>query len=169
MEHNRITVFASEMTHFLVIGFSLILIASCSNSPEKEKTPPPKESPETVNGIKEKVPAEEQPSPGDSTLPEEASSEKDKIEALIASLRDLEGATFIRNDKEHTVEESIEHLQKKWEWKKNQVKTARDFTDKIASSSSLSGKPYMIRFEDGSEIKAKDWFDQELQKLERED
>jgi len=38
-----------------------------------------------------------------------------------------------------------------------EVKTARDFIDKVASVSGTSGKPYMMRFKDGSEVKSRDF------------
>ena len=42
--------------------------------------------------------------------------EDEMIELLISSLRELEGARFVRNDKEYSVDEAIAHMQKKWEW-----------------------------------------------------
>ena len=46
------------------------------------------------------------------------------------------------------------------------VKTARDFIDKVASASGTSGKPYLIRFKDGHEIKSQEFLLAELKKIE---
>jgi hypothetical protein len=47
------------------------------------------------------------------------------------------------------------------------VKTARDFIDKIATLSGTSGKPYVIRFEDGSEMTSRDVLLAALNKIEK--
>ena len=43
----------------------------------------------------------------------------------------------------------------KWEKAGSAVKTAKDFIEKIASKSSMSGKPYEIEFDNGTKIEAK--------------
>jgi len=43
---------------------------------------------------------------------------------------------------------------------------ARDFIEKVASTSGTSGKPYLIRFNDGREIRSREYLLAELQKLE---
>jgi hypothetical protein len=54
----------------------------------------------------------------------------------------------------------------KWDANAAEIKTARDFIDKIASLSGTSGKPYLIRFKDGREITSREYLLAELQKLE---
>jgi len=49
------------------------------------------------------------------------------------------------------------------------VKTARDFIDKIATASGTSGKPNVIRFKDGSEVKSRNVLLTVLDKLEKAD
>lgn len=94
-------------------------------------------------------------------------SEDDKIERLILSLRSIEGGTFIRNGQAHTVEEAVGHLRAKWEWKKSEIKTAEDFISLIGSRSSTTGKPYIIRHSDGSEITSEQWFRRQLEIIEK--
>ena len=47
-----------------------------------------------------------------------------------------------------------------------EIRTAWEFIDKIASASGTSGKPYLIRFQDGREINSRDFLIAELNKLE---
>lgn len=101
------------------------------------------------------------------TESEQMLSENDKIEKLISSLRDIDGAKFIRNREEHTVDKAITHLRNKWEWTKAQIKTAEDFIAIVASSSSTTGKGYVIRYSDGSEITSEEWFRKQLQIIEK--
>ncbi len=89
-------------------------------------------------------------------------SQSQKIETLILSLRQLEGARFIRNEQEHTLDKAIAHMRMKWKWKRSEIKTAEDFIRIAGSKSSTSGKPYMIRLSDGTETKAEEWFSKQL-------
>jgi hypothetical protein len=89
-------------------------------------------------------------------------SEQGKIEQLIEAVAKLDGATFIRNDTEHSAAEAAEHLRTKWEAARDQITTARQFIDEIASKSSLTGEPYQIRFADGKTVTASEFFNQRL-------
>ena len=93
-------------------------------------------------------------------------AEKQKIEALIKQVGDLKDAKFIRNGSTYEVATAVRFLRGKWEANGSSVKTARDFVDKVASGSGTSGKPYIIRFKDGREIKSRDFLLDELKKLE---
>jgi hypothetical protein len=92
--------------------------------------------------------------------------EKQKIEALINRVSDLKDAKFIRNGTEYNVATAVRFLRGKWKANDGDVKTARDFIDRVASASGTSGKPYHIRFKDGQEIPSRDFLLTELRKLE---
>jgi len=96
-------------------------------------------------------------------------SEQDKIEALISSLRQLSssGAKFIRNDQEHTVDEAIGHIRKKWEWKKSEIKTVEDFITIVGSASSMSGEAYLIKLRDGTALTSEEWFRRQLDLMKK--
>jgi uncharacterized protein DUF5329 len=94
-------------------------------------------------------------------------TEKQKIEALIKYVADLNDATFVRNGRGYDAETAATFLRRKWEANDSKVKTARDFIDAIAAFSSTSGKPYMIRFKDGREEKSRDVLLAELNKMEK--
>jgi hypothetical protein len=77
-------------------------------------------------------------------------TEPEKVRALIGYVEKLEGAVFIRNGTEHDCKEAAAHLRRKWDGAKDKVKTAKEFVQHAASKSSISGKPYQIRFKDGT-------------------
>jgi Family of unknown function (DUF5329) len=93
-------------------------------------------------------------------------AEKQKIEALIKQVGDLKDAKFVRNGSTYEVATAVRFLRGKWEANDSAVKTARDFVDKVASGSGTSGKPYVIRFKDGREMKSRDFLLSQLKKLE---
>lgn len=93
-------------------------------------------------------------------------TEKQKIEALIKQVGELKDAKFIRNGSTYEVSSAVRLLRGKWDANAAEVKSARDFIDKVASMSGTSGKPYLIRFKDGREIESREYLLAELQKLE---
>ena len=97
------------------------------------------------------------------TLP---NSEKQKIEALIKQIANLKDAKFVRNGSAYNANSAAVFLRRKWGANESEVKTARDFIDKVASFSGTSGKPYLIRFKDGGEIKSRDFLLAQLKKLD---
>jgi hypothetical protein len=95
-------------------------------------------------------------------------TEKEKIEALIKNLENLQDATFIRNDSDYDAKAAARFLRGKWQAQQKEIKTAMDFIDKVASVSGTSGKPYLIRFKGPREVKCSDYLKEELKKLETE-
>lgn len=96
------------------------------------------------------------------TLP---ASEKQKIESLIKQVAQLSDARFVRNGSAYSANSAATFLRLKWQANASKVSTARDFIDKIASFSGTSGKPYLIRFKEGAEMKSRDFLLAELKKL----
>jgi hypothetical protein len=92
-------------------------------------------------------------------------SEKQKIEALINQVAQLSDARFVRNGSAYSAKSAATFLRLKWQANASQVSTVGDFIDKIASFSGTSGKPYLIRFKDGPEMKSRDFLLTELKKL----
>jgi hypothetical protein len=91
-------------------------------------------------------------------------SENEKIEALIKHIEGLADAKFVRNGSEYDAKTAAKFLRRKWESKKEEIKTAQDFIDKVASVSSTSGKPYLIR-KDGKDTKSGEYLMEQLKKL----
>ncbi len=88
--------------------------------------------------------------------------EKKKIEYLISSVENLKGANFIRNGTEYTGKQAVEHLRIKLQIAGGKVQTADDFIRLCASTSSISGKPYMIKSADGKTINSERYFRSKL-------
>src|SRR5580765_1233871 len=94
------------------------------------------------------------------------SPEKQKIETLIKQVANLKDVKFVRNGSAYNADSAAVFLRRKWEANASEVKTARDFIDKVASFSGTSGKPYLIRFKDGEEIQSRDFLVAQLKKLD---
>jgi hypothetical protein len=85
---------------------------------------------------------------------------------LIKQVANLNDAKFVRNGSIYNADSAAVFLRRKWKANESEVKTALDFIDKVASFSGTSGKPYLIRFKDGGEIKSRDFLLAQLKKLE---
>ena len=83
------------------------------------------------------------------SLSENKTEETKKIELLLARLEAMHNVVFIRNGKEYNANKAADHLRLKWEKAGRRVKTAEDFIALCGSRSSISGKPYKMRFADG--------------------
>jgi hypothetical protein len=105
-------------------------------------------------------------SPFRSHAEEQLLSEKAKIEALISYLETLQDATFVRNGSDYTSKNAAKFLRAKWSAHEEDAKTAAEFITKLASGSSSSGKPYTIRFKDGSSKNSGEVLTAQLKKLE---
>jgi hypothetical protein len=75
---------------------------------------------------------------------------------------------FIRNGVEYTGEEAKKHLLDKLHVAGDDIRTAEDFINYIASESSSSGITYYVRFDDGTQVEAGIWLRQELAKMKLE-
>jgi hypothetical protein len=84
------------------------------------------------------------------------STEHKKIERLIDAI-ERSDAVFIRNDKEYPPKEAAEHIRKKYEYAREDIHTLEEFIDKVASRSWISGREYLVRLPDGTEVTARKW------------
>jgi hypothetical protein len=84
-------------------------------------------------------------------------SERQKIEALIEAVGSLKEARFVRNGSAYSADSAAYFLRRKWQANESNVKTALDFIKNVASFSGTSGKPYLIRFNDGKELTSRDF------------
>jgi predicted GTPase len=90
---------------------------------------------------------------------------KEDLDATIAHLLDFvrtSDVVFIRNGKEHSAEEAVDHIGKKYNHYKKKINTPEDFIEKSATKSMMSGKLYEIRLKDGTVITCRDWLTAEL-------
>ena len=67
--------------------------------------------------------------------------EEARINAMLEGLAQKKDLIFVRNGDEHTCYEAVSHLRLKL----GNTRTAEQFIDKVASSSSITGKPYIVK------------------------
>ena len=79
-----------------------------------------------------------------------------RIETLLLKL-EKSPCKFIRNGSEYSGKEAAEHIRTKYNHFKNQIHTLEDFVAKCATKSELSGKPYMVKLEDGQIVRSDNW------------
>jgi hypothetical protein len=92
--------------------------------------------------------------------------DRQKIDYLIKCVEELKMAKFDRNGTLYDAQAAAAHLTMKREKAGEAIKTVDDFIDKVASKSSMTGIPYKIIYDDGTEILAKDFFLKCLNELE---
>ncbi len=102
-------------------------------------------------------------SPAAANAPREETA---KINALLGSIGALHDAVFVRNGSEYDAAMAEKFLRAKWDRRRADIATARDFIEKIASVSSTSGQPYRIRFKDGREVTSGEFLGDRLAALE---
>ena len=95
-----------------------------------------------------------------------AMSEAAKIQALISTVEKSDGLVFIRNGSAHQPAQAASHLRLKWRKAGKRVRTAEDFIRYCATGSSMSGKPYRIRFADGRIEDSAVYFRAQLRRIE---
>lgn len=97
-------------------------------------------------------------------LSNKSNAEKDESAQIEELLKKIETSRiiFIRNGTEYSSKEAAEHLRSKWRESKGKVKTMDSFIENIASTSSMSGKPYLVKMNNGEIILAKSWYKEQL-------
>lgn len=91
------------------------------------------------------------------TAPVLAAAMDEEIDYLLATVRESD-CTFIRNGKRYAAVDAADHLQTKRKRGKRYFESADEFIEKLASKSSMSGKPYMIQCGDADEVPSREWF-----------
>ena len=92
--------------------------------------------------------------------------ETEKIDYLIASIESIGTAQFIRNDTAYDSKSAAGHLRLKLRNAGSHVKSAADFIRYCASVSSMTGRPYWIRFSDGRQVTAEAYLREKLTEYE---
>ena len=88
-----------------------------------------------------------------------------EIQYLIASIESLQGTQFIRNGTSYDAVSAASHLRLKLDNAGSRVRTADDFIRLCASVSSVSGRPYEIRFADGRTVTSESFLKARLAEL----
>lgn len=94
--------------------------------------------------------------------------EQSRIERLIRYVESQKAIKFIRNGSEYSAEDAAKFLRGKLEAMGGEITTARQFIQRIASRSSMSGQPYHVRLADGTMLLAENFLEEELKRIERQ-
>ena len=100
-------------------------------------------------------------------VPARDAREQSRIDYLFASLASLKGAVFIRNGSEYDAAKAQDHLKQKLNYAGDRVKTAEQFIEYCATQSSMSHKPYQIRFADGTVTDTAPFFTAKLKEFDQ--
>ena len=92
-------------------------------------------------------------------------TEQQKIEYLLNAIGSSD-VVFIRNGQEYTPAQAKEHLRMKLGKAGASIRTADEFITLLASKSSFTGKPYLIRPSDGKTIESEKWLREKLAHME---
>jgi hypothetical protein len=92
--------------------------------------------------------------------------EQTRIERLIAFVESQKGMKFIRNGTEYSCADAAKFLRGKMDSMGGGVTSAREFIERIASKSSMSGEPYQVKFADGKTMLAAQFLAEELKRIE---
>ena len=92
-------------------------------------------------------------------------AEPERIAALLDAV-ERSGAIFVREGAEYSGVEGRRHLERKLRHAGDRVKTAEDFIENIASRSSLTGRPYLVRLPTGEEMEAGVWLHRKLAEID---
>lgn len=93
-------------------------------------------------------------------------AEAEKIEQLLETVSALAGATFVRNGSEHSPAAAAAHLRRKWQSAASSVATAAEFVLRVASESSVTREPYIVRHADGTTEPLRELLERRLRELE---
>jgi hypothetical protein len=93
--------------------------------------------------------------------------ENSRIDHLLQSVENLEGAVLIRNGTEYKPKDAVSHLRMKLDKVDDKIKTAENFIDGLASKSSVSGKAYQIRKSDGTAVTTSAFFYARLKEYDK--
>jgi hypothetical protein len=93
-------------------------------------------------------------------------AERARIERLIAHVERQREATFVRNGTAHAPAEAARFLRAKLDKMGEHVASASQFVEQIASRSSTTGQPYLIRFADGRTQPLAEFLGDELRRMD---
>ena len=91
-----------------------------------------------------------------------------RVERLLKYIEAQRQLRFVRNGTPYSAKEAALFLRSKLDKMGQHVTTAAQFIDQIASRSSTSGEPYLIRFPDGQTVSAAQFLGDELRRMDRQ-
>ena len=98
-----------------------------------------------------------------STVAQQTEDLDGTIQYLITYVRDS-GVKFERNFGSHNSFEAASHIEKKYQHFRDEIDTPEKFIELSATASLVTGKKYMVITEQGEEIPAGEWLNNELKR-----
>jgi len=92
--------------------------------------------------------------------------QKHEVEHLINFVK-TSSCEINRNDQYHDGEKALAHIQLKYDYFRNKIKTTEQFIEYSATKSTMSGKFYLVRCGDQPPQKTKDWLLHELERYRK--
>jgi hypothetical protein len=90
-----------------------------------------------------------------------ATKSEEEINHLIDYLA-KSPCSFVRNGRSYSTTEAKAHLERKYAYVKDKIRTTEDFIELVASRSSTTGQPYLVRCAPRPDQPSSDWFRTEL-------
>ena len=87
--------------------------------------------------------------------------QKPEVVHLLEFVRSSD-CIMVRNGSEHIGEKAVSHIQKKYDYFRDDINSTETFIEYSATKSTMSGKYYTVRCPDGKEMKTQDWLLDEL-------
>ncbi|MDR0622078.1 MAG: DUF5329 domain-containing protein [Deltaproteobacteria bacterium] len=84
--------------------------------------------------------------------------ELQRVNALLTLLETKTDLLFERNGTEYNVDRAVKHLKSKLKSAGDEISTAQQFIDRLASKSSMSGKPYYVIMPNKERVEAREFF-----------
>jgi hypothetical protein len=99
-----------------------------------------------------------------SAEPDEAAQAE--IAALLTAVGSS-GCTFIRNDEPGTASAARAHLERKYRYARKKLESAEDFIERVASKSSMTGRPYLVECPGKPQQGTREWLFERLVEIRR--
>ncbi len=97
---------------------------------------------------------------------EESSEFQKDLNLLMNSLESCE-CKFVRNGAEHDPKEAREHMERKLKATDGKIQTIAQFIEYIGTKSSVSGKPYLVKFSDGKTLESSVWLNAKWEEISK--
>ena len=94
-------------------------------------------------------------------LSDVSDAQREEVAHLLGFLRTTT-CTVERNAKRHDGENAYSHVQKKYDYFRDDIKTTEEFIEYSATKSTMSGKYYMVLCEGQAPVRTQDWLLREL-------
>jgi hypothetical protein len=95
-----------------------------------------------------------------------SAAEQARIERLIDYVQSRKDVKFVRNGSDYSCDDAAKFMRGKMKAMGEHVNTAQQFIEQIATKSSTTGQPYMIRFADGKTVPVAQFLGEELKRMD---